>query len=359
MTRVQAPEPQLTTSDRFGLILPERRDNVLIDVLRAAFLRLDADAANLRLPSNVFEGTVEATGLKLTNPTPQAGQPQYVLGMGAAGAGVGVWVRTAVGQEATHTWTWNGSQLRPTDNHPVGVASLAATAAISAASMTASGHVSSATLATTGNATIGGTLGVTGNTNVSTLSATGNITMGTADQGGRPQRVIGANADGVMRWWPANAIGPPQAARIFQGAISGTLPYNNFNPASVISNIAPWGDGIGVTLSGGTATLTRSGFLYVYAMGESSGNQWAHATNGQAQWKLQVRHNGVGQPNRAESFTVCRAEGGVTRTHCAWFDLVSAGQTIEIEAYIQGHGYEQAYGGFVEFVFVPTADYPN
>jgi hypothetical protein len=47
------PTQDLITTDRFGLELPDRPDRVRVQVLTAAFRRLDADAANLRI-ENTF-----------------------------------------------------------------------------------------------------------------------------------------------------------------------------------------------------------------------------------------------------------------------------------------------------------------
>jgi len=62
----------------------------------------------------------------------------------------------------------------------------------------------------------------------------GGVYMPTGAQGGKPAYVCGQTGDGWMRWWPANAIGPPAlwqaqlTAGSGQDSASVTLPYTGY-----------------------------------------------------------------------------------------------------------------------------------
>jgi hypothetical protein len=177
------------------------------------------------------------------------------------------------------------------------------------------------------------------------------ITYTGSDQPGntRPTHVLGrlGAGDNYLRWWPANAIGPPAVTRYFQSNLQ--LPGLSNSGGTGDANHNPVYNSLGASLSGSQVVVPYTGY-YSIAGGVNGYNQ----TGNQETMSMTLLSNqrgtldSLGIPLRITSYF-----GG----YFTWSGILNAGEQITLR--FQTSFDSISGGGEMLIAFIPTADYPN
>jgi hypothetical protein len=176
-----------------------------------------------------------------------------------------------------------------------------------------------------------------------------NVYMPSASQPGRPTYVAGQNNDGYLRWWPANAVGPPAVARYLMSTL--TLPSLSSGGGSGQATVNVVSNSLGATIPGGnTVSLPYTGW-YSIAGGFRGNNQTGNT---------ETLHCNLWSTTRGlldiadASLTVTPSAFGGFFTYAG---LLNAGEVIRLDFQ---DSFDQISGnGEMLIAFIPIADYPN
>jgi len=173
------------------------------------------------------------------------------------------------------------------------------------------------------------------------------VTIAGGNQAGKPTSVLGQSGDGVTRWWPTNAIGPPISTWYCQATLTNpSLSSSGGSQDATFNAIASSG---GFGCSGTLITVPRPGY-YSIAGGFNGNNLTGNSETMQV--RLYASGHGqldtLGVPLKISSYF-----GGFF----SWSGYLDAGETIRLN-------YTTSFdsingGGEILVAFIPTATYNN
>ena len=177
------------------------------------------------------------------------------------------------------------------------------------------------------------------------MGYTGDIQPGSS----RPSHVLGRNAgDNYMRWWPANAIGPPSVARYLMSTL--TLPALSNAGGTANATVNPVSNSLGAAVAAGVITIPVTGW-YSLAGGFKGNN----VTGNTETMTVRLISSAKGVIDNADTQLIVNPSqfGG----YFSYEGLLNAGETIRLEFHT---AFDQINGtGELLLSFVPIADYPN
>jgi hypothetical protein len=141
--------------------------------------------------------------------------------------------------------------------------------------------------------------GIVGNTLVQRDGAgniqAANVYMPSGAQGGRPAFVVGQTGDGWLRWWPANAIGPPSGVVGLSVGFSNVAPQGRWQRACTI-NLDRGGQWV-VFVNGRIEGSVGAGSINTDCCSTAAWSAISGRRTWQRLWRSVVRRNVRRRPN--------------------------------------------------------------
>jgi cytoskeletal protein CcmA (bactofilin family) len=173
------------------------------------------------------------------------------------------------------------------------------------------------------------------------------VVIASANQGGKPTSVLGQSGDGVTRWWPTNAIGPPISSWYVQANLTlPALSNSGGNQDATFSAVVNSG---GFGCSGTLITVPRPGYYAI--SGGFNGSNLTGNTETMTMALISSAHgtlDTLGVPLKITSYL-----GG----YFSWQGFLNQGETIRLNFVTS---FDSVSGsGEIIVAFIPTAVYNN